>query len=311
MSLEQWGMALQGLGAGLQGQGPQFQVALSDRMKTLSELDDKRKQAMLEDFRSILINLKAGKIDPAKQVIQSRLGAITELGGDPSDTEEINRMIQEGRIDEAIQGLQMIDEMAVANGKLPSMAPKYSGITDTAGGGKAGFNPMTGQYEDIPAAEGVQFAPTEASAKYTGITDLADGGKAGLNTQTGMYERIPMQEGMAFAPDAASAAATVDPSNVREYQYYQGLSPAQREEYLQVKRATPIIDMGGGLQGRVINGQVVPITAQPGQTPDDVRADYAGAEYALEGQKAQGGQLGGDDRQKDDVVDPQYNFKKG
>jgi len=289
-----WAEALSGLGAGLQGQGPQWQVAHNDRLKTLSELDDKRKQAMLEDFRSTLVRLKSGDTGGASQLLQDRLEAITQLGGDPTDTAEINRMIQEGRIDEAVAGLQELDDMAVANGKLPSMAPKYSGITDTAAGGKAGFNPMTGQYEDIPAAEGVQFAPTEASAKYTGITDLADGGKAGLNTLTGMYERIPMQEGMAFAPDSAAAAATADPSNVREYQYWASLSPTQQEQYLQVKRATQLIDMGGGLQGRVSNGQAVPVTSQPGQTPDDVRADYAGAEATLAGQKAQSEQLAKD-----------------
>ena len=196
-----WAEALSGLGAGLQGQGPQWQVAHNDRLKTLSELDDKRKQAMLEDFRSTLVRLKSGDRAGASQLLQDRLQAISQLGGDPSDTAEINRMIQEGRIDEAVAGLQSIDDMAVVNGKLPSM---------------------------------------ELGGEGT-------------------------------------------PSNVQEFLFWQSLPEDQKQQYMQVKRAQQIIDMGGGASGIVQGNQAVPIVQAQGQTIGQVRADVAGAEAGLAG----------------------------
>jgi hypothetical protein len=207
-----WAEALSGLGAGLQGQGAQWQVANNDRLKTLSELDDKRKQAMLEDFRSTLVRLKAGDTGGASQLLQDRMEAINQLGGDPTDTAEINRMIQEGRIDEAVSGLQQLDDMAVANGRLDPI-----------------------------------------------------GGPGG------------------------------DPAAVREFLFYQTLSPDDQKRFLQVKRAQQIIDSGGGANSVVYGDQSTPIVQQPGQTIDQVRADYAGAEAGLEGAKSSAsaaGQLG-------------------
>lgn len=205
-----WADALSGLGAGLQGQGAQWQVANNDRLKTLAELDDKRKQAMLEDFRSTLVRLKSGDTGGASQLLQDRLEAITQLGGDPTDTAEINRMIQEGRIDEAVSGLQQLDDMAVANGKLPSM---------------------------VLGGEGT-------------------------------------------------------PSNVQEFMFWQSLPPEQQQQYMQVKRAQQIIDMGGGASGIVQGSQAIPITQAPGQTIGQVRADVAGAEAGLEGAKSSASEYG-------------------
>ena len=122
-----WGEALSGLGAGLSGNGPQWQVAHAAQKESLAKLDEQRRQALLEDFRGTLIDLKSGNIEQASARLQDRLGAIEKLGGDPTHTAEINRMIREGRVDEAIQGLQGIDDRAVAAGKLPSMADKHLG----------------------------------------------------------------------------------------------------------------------------------------------------------------------------------------
>jgi hypothetical protein len=205
-----WAAGLGGLGAALQGNYPQWEVAQSDRMKTLSELDDKRKQAMLEDFRSTLVRLKAGDTGGASQLLQDRLEAINQLGGDPTHTAEINRMIQEGRIDEAVSGLQQLDDMAVANGALPSM---------------------------VLGGEGT-------------------------------------------------------PSNVQEFMFWQSLPPEQQQQYMQVKRAQQIIDMGGGASGIVQGSQAIPITQAPGQTIGQVRADVAGAEAGLEGAKSAAGEYG-------------------
>ena len=51
---------------------------------------------------------------------------------------------------EASAYLDQVDQAAVQDGLLPSMAPKYSKIVDTADGGKAGYNnEATGKFEPI------------------------------------------------------------------------------------------------------------------------------------------------------------------
>lgn len=47
------------------------------------------------------------------------------------------------------------------------------------------------------------------------------------------------------------------PSNVQEYNFYSQLSPAEKENYLRVKRATPYLDLGGQMV------QPSPLTGQP------------------------------------------------
>jgi hypothetical protein len=90
-------------------------------MKTLAELDEKRRLAMLQDFRGVLVRAKAGDLGGAQSLLQDRLQVLNEIGGDPSHSAEVLRYLQEGRADEAIAGLQSIDDIAVARGELPSL----------------------------------------------------------------------------------------------------------------------------------------------------------------------------------------------
>jgi hypothetical protein len=55
------------------------------------------------------------------------------------------------------------------------------------------------------------------------------------------------------------------PSNVQEYNFYNQLSPAEKENYLRVKRSTPYLDIGGQLV------QPSPLTGQPMSTFDKTR----------------------------------------
>ncbi len=153
-----WAEALSGLGAGLSGNSAQWQIAQSERMKSLAELDEQRQKAMAMDLRGVNRLIKSGDIGGATQLLQNRLEHIAKLGGDPTHTANLNRMISEGRIEEASAYLDQVDQAAVQDGLLPSMAPKYSKIVDTADGGKAGYNEATGKFEPIDSG-GVTFAP--------------------------------------------------------------------------------------------------------------------------------------------------------
>jgi len=205
-----WAAGLGGLGAALQGNYPQWQVAETDRKQGLAELDEKRRLAMLQDFRGVLVRAKAGDLGGAQSLLQDRLQVLNEIGGDPSHSAEVLRYLQEGRADEAIAGLQSIDDIAVARGELPSMALGGEGT----------------------------------------------------------------------------------PSNVQEFMFWQSLPEDQQKQYLQVKRAQQIIDMGGGVSGAVYGNQAAPITQVPGQTIDQARADVAGAEASLEGATSAAGEYG-------------------
>lgn len=57
-------------------------------------------------------------------------------------------------------------------------------------------------------------------------------------------------------------ASSDSPSNVREWQYYNSLSPEQKAEYLTMKRANPAIDLGGQT--------IIPNPANPAGAPNAV-----------------------------------------
>lgn len=66
------------------------------------------------------------------------------------------------------------------------------------------------------------------------------------------------------------AAANVAPSDVREYQYYNALSPDMQKQYLTVKRANQLANLGGsyavvGQDGSVVN--TLPVTLKPADQP--------------------------------------------
>lgn len=142
MGMEDWAGRLEGLGAYWGGNGPQWEIAQNQKRKTLAELDEKRRKELAEDFRYTLLDLKNGDVGGASERLQSRLNGLVKEGRDPSHTAAINRMIQEGRVDEAVQGLQYIDDRAVQAGALPSMADKKLGIA----GGQVFYQGAEGPY---------------------------------------------------------------------------------------------------------------------------------------------------------------------
>jgi hypothetical protein len=117
--------AAQGFGAGFRGKGDEFFDSRDKQWET-------RRQALLEDARRTKMHLESGNVESAQKLLQNRLGAIQRLGGDPSDTAGILQQIQAGPegIQQALRELDVLDQAAVANGKLPPVE-KYVGAMRT------------------------------------------------------------------------------------------------------------------------------------------------------------------------------------
>lgn len=82
------------------------------------------------------------------------------------------------------------------------------------------------------------------------------------------------------------AGGSDEPASIREWRIYSSWSPEKQAQYREMKRANQLVGMGGGLEGVVGGGKVTPVTTGSEQSPDDFRAEYAGAEAGLEGAKA-------------------------
>jgi hypothetical protein len=122
------GEMLMGFGAGFEGRGQEF---LSARDARQQQLDERRQKAMAQDAMRVYSSLSDGKYDDAIELIDDRVKAINELGGDASDTLEIRNLIVSGRLDEAQQELGGFLELAMANGlieapKAPEIVPASS-----------------------------------------------------------------------------------------------------------------------------------------------------------------------------------------
>jgi len=102
---EKIALALQGFGAGVQGQGPYFQHMLNQQDQQLSE---GRKMALVQDAYSVQQHLQSGNIPTARATLINRLQAIKKLGGDPSDTMGVLQKVESGDIPGALQDVSTV-----------------------------------------------------------------------------------------------------------------------------------------------------------------------------------------------------------
>jgi len=135
--------ALQGFGAGIAGQGPQFLASLEQQEQML---DEQRRQALLEDSFTVMRNLQDGNIDGARGVLQQRLEAIRQLGGNPEDTMEVLGKIESGDISGALSDVGTVVEFGRAQGLLDIPQPRQQVI----GGQVVSIDPQTGQATATP-----------------------------------------------------------------------------------------------------------------------------------------------------------------
>lgn len=88
--------ALQGFGAGVAGRGGEF---LKNQQLQRQALSDERKQAAAEDLRRAKALIDNNDLKGLQALAQERLGYINQLGGDPSDTEQLIVLAQQAETD--------------------------------------------------------------------------------------------------------------------------------------------------------------------------------------------------------------------
>ena len=146
---------LQGFGAGVAGRGQEF----------LADLDDKRKNAMLQDSFKVMQFLEAGDAGSARETLVARLDAIQQLGGDPTDTQSVLQKLEAGDLKGALVDVSTVVDFAVAEGLLKAPPTPARQIVD---GQVVSVDPRTGAATAAPI-EG--FAP---SAGKTADRDLRE-----------------------------------------------------------------------------------------------------------------------------------------
>ena len=147
MVMDKMALALQGFGAGVAGQGPQFLRGLRQQEQ---KLDDNRKGALLEDSFTVMQDLKSGNIGGAREVLMSRLDAIKQLGGDPSDTLGVLQKIDTGDVSGAFNDVSTVVSFAQAQGLLKQDAATQKPKTTIVGGQVVSIDPTTGQATASP-----------------------------------------------------------------------------------------------------------------------------------------------------------------
>jgi len=107
-----FGLALSGLGAGIQGRGLEFQ----------QQLDTRRKGALLQDALRIEDSLTRGDISSARELMLNRIDSINQLNGNPSDTVGLLQKLDSGDFEGALTDVSTVVQFAQAEGLLPKPA---------------------------------------------------------------------------------------------------------------------------------------------------------------------------------------------
>jgi len=114
--------AFQGFGAGVAGRGEQFLSGIREEERQLS---DERKQAFLSDSFSVMRSLQNNQPGRAREILTDRIGAVTELGGDPSDAVGLLAKMDAGDYAGALVDVTTVVEFAQANKEL---LPEGAGV---------------------------------------------------------------------------------------------------------------------------------------------------------------------------------------
>lgn len=177
-------LALQGFGAGVQGQGPYFQHMLNQQNQELSQ---ERKMAGIQDAYSVMRNLQAGNIPTARKTLINRLGLIKQLGGDPSDTMELLQQIESGNVEAALNEVSSVVNYAQAVGmlKLPQNAQPKTQIVN----GQAVTIDPSGKATAAPIEGFTQPQPKQVMPK----TQVVDGQVITIDPSTGQATAAPVQ----------------------------------------------------------------------------------------------------------------------
>ena len=203
---ERAALALQGFGAGVQGQGPYFQHMLNQQDQQLSE---GRKMAMIQDAYAVQQHLQSGNVPLARATLINRLQAIQKLGGDPSDTMGVLQKVESGDIPGALQDVSTLVNFAQANGllKLPQSAQPKTQIVN----GQAVTISPSGKATAAPIEGFTAPQPKAAMPK----TQVVDGQVITIDPVTGQATAAPVQ---GFQKDRTDINLRIRDQNLRERQ---------------------------------------------------------------------------------------------
>jgi hypothetical protein len=138
------GQRIQRTGAALSGNLSQFDALAQQRRQQLS---DERKKALVVDNRGVRRLLEANDPQGATGLLQDRIGRISDLGGDPSDSMQLLQQIQSGDIAGALSESVQLDNFAVDSGLLDAFPVAPSDEFIKTQGDKALFQTPSGQVE--------------------------------------------------------------------------------------------------------------------------------------------------------------------
>lgn len=94
------------------------------RQQKLMALDDQRKGALFNDARIVNSLLKSGNKEKALGVLSQRKDILKQIGGDPSDTQEITDYVVKGDLKGAVDLLDSVEQAGVMSGYLQDITPK-------------------------------------------------------------------------------------------------------------------------------------------------------------------------------------------
>jgi len=248
---EKIALALQGFGAGVQGQGPYFQHILNQQDQQLSE---GRKMAMIQDAYSVMQNLQSGNIPTARATLINRLGLIKRLGGDPSDTMGVLQKIESGDVPGALRDVSTVVNFAQANGmlKLPQNAQPKTQIVN----GQAVTIDPTGKATAAPIEGFTQPQPKAAMPK----TQVIDGQLITVDPTTGQATAAPVQ---GFQKDRTDINLRIRDQNLRERQ----LQLQQQSEARQANK------LSAGLEKALLDSQDAAVNSARKSTKFDTLAN--------------------------------------
>jgi len=190
------------------------------------------------------------------------------------NTMALGDLLKQGKSREAgalmVQNIDAMEEM----GMDTTQAARFAML--------AGIAPQAAsQFYDQHVLPAIQTAAPEIFRPKPVDPDMVENGQTFTQDVSGNVSAAPVQGYVAPPPDAASAG----PSNVQEWNFYNGLSPADQEKYLTMKRANTAVNLGGSV---VVPSQVAPggapqatfpTTLPPSNTPE-VRGAQVAAEEA-------------------------------
>ena len=193
ISKDKLALALQGFGAGVQGQGPQFLEAQRlGKQQQEQQLDAERKKAWAVDNRNIGQHLRSGNINRASTLINNRLFEINELGGDPSTTEFLKAAIEAGGTTQALSLIDALDREFVNAGFIP---PVETESPVALGQNQRLVDPVTRETlidvappEEGGAVGGMASAVTKIMGNGTTIQSLPDGRVVVKNADNSVLE---------------------------------------------------------------------------------------------------------------------------